>query len=896
MIAPRTSVAGQFGPFLLAFGLALPLLALSGRVAPLGPESGFEIGNDFVALLGLSFAGIQLVAHRRSASLRAAWGWAALGTLLIAVEDHLEPLVAPVVPKLLEVGLSNVAWILAASLIVLAGRRYAMRRYVMIVMRLGLAITLAAVGLNFALHAFGFDETAHGMAKAEDLAELAATTTFVLGLLLTQIAPMKSYHFAPDQIGLRARRLFYDFGLETRRRYPAPQPILALPVIRHLFILAIIARFMPGSAGAVRDVYGRGVLAQLGDLLRMGFVHGVDAKSYYVHELYRPEPGLFEATITRVETKNGLNRRIQLLRAAQGGPSDMNDKLEFFRVCEEHGVATAPIMATVEDGALVWMASRDDFDRDLFVKDRRGRGGRFTFNFERAGRFLYRADDGAIVNLAEVLQTLRLSSADRRLIIQPKLRNHPLIGSLAEKSLVVFRVMTCLDSRGEPQATHGVLRLLRRFEPGWPKTPDADWGCEIDVETGAFGLMTGDAPETATRWFTDHPATGERLSGRILEGWREISEAALAAHRVFSARVLVGWDIAWTPEGPVILEGNSNPDVSYFQRVSRTPVGRSPLGPLLNVHLGALTAKLLDQTAREQRRPDADRRDAKPGPRSFVAAKLAVDRFFERGIGGRAAGTLADMRFARWRRANPGATYADFYAHRATLRLERGGAHKTLGLRHYRADPLFASVTHETAQFSNRGRRYFRWFEDRALRSDMVCVDYGCGSLRVGQHFIRHLEPGRYIGLDVVDRFFRDGLTLLGPELVAEKRPYLSAIDAASLEFAARRNPDLIYSTAVLQHVPPAELDAYFGAIVGMMGPRAVAVVNFKSADSTVRIGSSAWAHSFPKLLSSLDRVDPKLIVWHEPQPAGDGDDHAQAMLIIARAPDQLAKWSARPD
>lgn len=895
MIAPRTPIAGQFGPFLLAFGLALPLAALSGRVAPLGPETGFEIGNDFVALLGLSFAAIQLVAHPGFARLRAAWGLAALGTLLIALEDHLEPLVAPGVPKLLEVCLSNVFWIAAAFMIVTAGRRYAMRRYVMVAMRLGLAITFAAVGLNFALHAFGFDETSHGLAKIEDLAEFAATTTFVFGLLLTQIAPMKSYHFAPDQIGLRARRLFYDFGLETRRRYPAPQPVLALPVFRHLLILAIIARFMPGSAGAVRRDHGRSYRAQLADLLRIGFVHGVDAKSYYVHELYRPEPGLFEATITRVETKNGLNRRIQLLRADRGGPSDMNDKLEFFRVCEENGVASAPILATVEGGALVWMASRNDFDRDLFVKDRKGRGGRFTVNFERVGRFLYRADDGAIVNLDEVLHTLQLASADRRLIMQPKLRNHPLIRSLADKSLVVFRVMTCLDARGEPQTTHGVLRLLRRFEPDWPKTPDADWGCEIDIETGAFGLMTGDAPETATRWFADHPATGERVSGRILEGWREISDAALAAHRVFSARVLVGWDIAWTPEGPVILEGNSNPDVSYFQRVSRTPVGRSPLGPLLNVHLGELTARLLDETAREQGRPNADRRDARQAPRSLVQAKLAVDRFFERGVGGRAAGALADMRFARWRRVNPGATYAEFYAHRAMLRLERGGAHKTLGLRHYRADPILASVTHETAQFSNRGRRYFRWFEDRALLSDMVCVDYGCGSLRVGQHFIRHLDPGRYIGLDVVDRFYKDGLTLLGPELVAEKRPYLSAIDAASLEFAARRNPDLIYSTAVLQHVPPGELDAYFGAIVGMMGPRAVAVVNFKYAQSTLRIGSSAWAHSFPNLLASLDRVDPTLIVWHEPEPAGDDDDHAQAMLIVARAPDQLARWSLRP-
>ncbi|WP_020180405.1 sugar-transfer associated ATP-grasp domain-containing protein [Methylopila sp. M107] len=593
----RSPLAGQSGAFLLAFGLALPLVAFSGRFAPLGRVSTFEVGNDFVAFLGLSFAAIQILAHRRHAVLRAAWGWAALGTLMIAIEDHLEPLLAPAAPKLIEACVSGVFWIVAASLIVMCGRRYAMRRRVMVVMRSGLAIALAAVGLNLVLHAAGLAEGHHALAKLEDFAELAATATLVAGLLLTQLSPLKNYRFSPEEVGLKARSLFYDFGLETKRRYPAPQPILALPGFRHLLVLAVIARFWSVSAGAVSRAYGRGYGEQLLDLLRLGFVHGVDAKSYYVHELYRPEPGLFAATMTRVETKNGLNKRIQMLRETSAGPRDMNDKLEFFRVCDAHGVPSAQIIATVEDGALAWMGPRTAFDRDLFVKDRKGRGGRFTLNFERIGPFLYRADDGAIVNFDEVVLSLQNASVGRRLIVQPKLRNHGEIRSFADKSLVVFRVMTCLDARGEPQATHGVMRLLRRFEPDWPITPDADWGCAIDVDTGEFGLMTGDAPETCTRWFADHPVTGERITGRRLEGWREIADVAIAAHRMFSARVLVGWDIGWTPDGPVILEGNSNADFSYFQRVYRTPVGQSPLGPLLNAHLSAIAAQLIGESS-----------------------------------------------------------------------------------------------------------------------------------------------------------------------------------------------------------------------------------------------------------------------------------------------------------
>ena len=591
MTTARASNLGSFGPFLIAFGLAAPLAALSSRTTPFAPASTIEIGNDFIALVGLVFATVQLIAHRRSVALRSAWSWAAFGMLIIAAEDHLEPLFPRFGQSFAETVVSAVFWIAAAAAILRCGRRYAMRRNVMSVFRAGLVVALGAAALNLALHALAHPPRA--LAKVEDIAELAATALFVAGLLLTQIAALKDYRFPPEEVGTQARRLLHDFGLEKKMRYPAPYPIFALPVARQLLILGVIARYWPVAAGKVRRDYGIGIGRQLAELLRIGLSDGVDAKSYYVHELYRPEPGLFAATMTRVETKNGLNGAIQRARGVLDGPQDMNDKLEFWRVCEAHQVASAPILATVEEGVIVWMAARETFDGDLFVKERRGRGGRFTLNFERVGPFLFRDDDGALVNFDEIVRRLQELAATRRLIVQPTLRNHPEIGSLTDKSLAVFRVMTCMDDRGEPQVTHGVLRMLRRFEPDWPKTHDADWGCAVDVETGELGLLTGDAPETCTRWFADHPATGERVTGRRLSGWPDLAGLALRAHRVFRARTLVGWDIGWTPDGPVILEGNSNPDFSYFQRVYRTPVGMSPLGPLLNGHLNRITARLI---------------------------------------------------------------------------------------------------------------------------------------------------------------------------------------------------------------------------------------------------------------------------------------------------------------
>jgi hypothetical protein len=69
--------------------------------------------------------------------------------------------------------------------------------------------------------------------------------------------------------------------------------------------------------------------------------------------------------------------------------------------------------------------------------------------------------------------------------------------------------------------------------------------------------------------------------------------AALAerAHRVTRDRVMVGWDIAITPSGPLLLEGNSYPDVHYPQRLFRRPFGAMRVGQLLRHHMVRLEQK-----------------------------------------------------------------------------------------------------------------------------------------------------------------------------------------------------------------------------------------------------------------------------------------------------------------
>ena len=103
---------------------------------------------------------------------------------------------------------------------------------------------------------------------------------------------------------------------------------------------------------------------------------------------------------------------------------------------------------------------------------------------------------------------------------------------------------------------------------------------------------------------------------------------------------------------------------------------------------------------------------------------------------------------AGWRAAHPGGDCAQFYAWYARERL-RTGRHlpQTLG-------------SHVNQRFQRRRALAMReLLVGLGLRPGHAVLDYGCGSLWIGEALIEYLDAGRYIGLDVVEDFWRESRT-----------------------------------------------------------------------------------------------------------------------------------------
>lgn len=220
-----------------------------------------------------------------------------------------------------------------------------------------------------------------------------------------------------------------------------------------------------------------------------------------------------------------------------------------------------------------------------------------------------------------------------------------------------------------------------------------------------------------------------------------------------------------------------------------------------------------------------------------------------------------DIRYWKWHRSHPTDSYGDFYAATVTRRLDSGKSHRTLGKRQWTRDADSGMPSWSATSFNERGEDQVRLLLQLGLKPQDRCIDYGCGSLRLGQHLMRLLQPGHYCGIDVTDRFYRDGLTFIDPALVTEKRPDLGVIEPTNLARLAQNPPDFLFSYAVLKHVPPAELPRYFSNLAQLIGRRTKAVVFFTEGPAQRRTSNMSWAYPGEMLRDLLLRAHPDLKV-----------------------------------
>ena len=226
------------------------------------------------------------------------------------------------------------------------------------------------------------------------------------------------------------------------------------------------------------------------------------------------------------------------------------------------------------------------------MKPTRGRGGRKAQRWDFVAPSTFVNPAGERLSSADLLARLVEQSRKLPLIIQPRMRPHPDLVALTAGALPTVRVLTCLNTKNEPE----IMAAMMRTSFGDNQTVDnlhaGGIGALIDLESGSLGRASNLGMDSRIGWIAAHPDTGAQIEGTRIPCWEEAKACAIAAHRAFGDRVVVGWDVAIVEDGPIFVEGNGNPDLDILQRFMRVGFREHRLAELLAHHLKSAALQL----------------------------------------------------------------------------------------------------------------------------------------------------------------------------------------------------------------------------------------------------------------------------------------------------------------
>ncbi len=312
---------------------------------------------------------------------------------------------------------------------------------------------------------------------------------------------------------------------------------------------------------AVRERDGVPTSTQFFRLLRAGCA-GFSIEDFYLYRLHLDSEIRKLAKTFPFSHVIDMQRHLIDSRNCQDYPRIRNKEV-FTRLCAEHGLPVVPILAEFVDGNMRAQAPVRS-GVDLFSKPADLMLGVGTALWRWHGSGNYADGSGSEFELQDILAALLRKSAARadgspsgRIILQERVTNHPaMVGQLTMGGLATVRIVTCRTPSGAIDFLPPVIRM-----PVGDAIADniAQGGLAAPID--ASGRIAGPAIQEDKRYgisiFTNHPTTGVKLRGFQLPDWPQVYDLAHRAHLLFPALHFIGWDIALTADGPVLVEGNA---------------------------------------------------------------------------------------------------------------------------------------------------------------------------------------------------------------------------------------------------------------------------------------------------------------------------------------------------
>jgi len=330
-------------------------------------------------------------------------------------------------------------------------------------------------------------------------------------------------------------------------------------------------------ASKARSLSGRGLLSQALAILYCRYSDGqLRMNEYYENNLYDAR-NLSWASLREFIGE----RKEEAINKQLNDPEwrvFSTDKIVFYAFLKGLGLPFPPLYAIYHPRGRFVGDVRSLTDRNALA-DHLRRGMTYPF-FSKPSHGGYGTGAASVEAYNAMSDTLALANGQqiavdeytRRLdtgqlygyLFQQPIKPHPTAHELCKGKIASLRLNMLTDTQG-PR----VFRAFWCIPVGNSMVSNFGTGssgtllCALNVQTGVIQRAIH-GPWYERKEITVHPGSGHALNGFRLPDWEEAVKIATAAARAVPRLLSTHWDLALTPDGPVLLEVN-------FQNVFRGP-------------------------------------------------------------------------------------------------------------------------------------------------------------------------------------------------------------------------------------------------------------------------------------------------------------------------------------
>ncbi len=303
---------------------------------------------------------------------------------------------------------------------------------------------------------------------------------------------------------------------------------------------------------SIHEKTGKSKLYLLFDMQRCARKYGAGYMDYDLFEMYNLTPAQRDTYITR-----GRNNEIV---------AKYNDK-SYFHLFENKNEFNELFKDYIKRE---WINVKDTPKEDVVAF------------MQRHPVFMAKPVDGGCGHGIEKIDTSEYSSLDEvynKLVegnnnfeLEEVIKQHPAVSAIYPDAINTVRVVTILKD--------GVAHVIcAYFRIGNGKFVDNfNSGGMVAPVNEVTGEVIDRAIDKKKNLYETHPQTGAKIKGFKFPDWDKAIAMCKEAAKVVPRMGYIGWDVCFTPDGPIFVEGNEFPGHDIYQLPEHTPdkIGMMP--------------------------------------------------------------------------------------------------------------------------------------------------------------------------------------------------------------------------------------------------------------------------------------------------------------------------------